>query len=163
MINKLRLPRGPILLCLLVCALRGVYSAELRPGLHAVFGNGNADFVATLQAIESPGNSWKPGKELLPVDLSECARKAKRYLLRQQPGIPSEVKLISAEIRPFIMSSFNREGEPQGPEENQKIAWYMVFTFSNALPDGRQLEDEDRTVGMMLDGTILEMVKRRKP
>jgi hypothetical protein len=163
MINQLRLPRGLILLCLLVCAWRGVYSAELKPGLHTVFGNGKADFVATLQAIESPRNSWNPGKEPLPVDMAECARKAKRHLLRQQPKIPSTVNLISAEIRAFTMTLFNREGKPLRPEENQKIAWYLVFTFSNALPDGRRLEDEDRTVGMMLDGTMLEMVQRRKP
>ena len=130
---------------------------------HTVFGNGNADFVATLQAIESPGNKWKPGKEPFPVDMAECARKAKRHLLRQQPAIPSTVNLISAEIRPFTMALVNREGKPLRLVENQKVAWYLVFTFSTALPDGRRLEDEDCTVGMLLDGTVLEMVKRRKP
>ena len=160
MVNQMRLPRFPILLSLLACAWAGVYSAELKPGLHAVFGIGNTDFVATLRAIESPRNRWKPGEEPLPVDMAECARKAKQHLLRQRPEIPSTANLLSAEIAPFTITLSNRAGKPQHSEKNQEIAWYLVFTFSNQLPNEKQAAWEDCTVGMMLNGTFLEPIKK---
>jgi hypothetical protein len=155
--------RNLAVLALFGCACVSSYAEDPKSGTFVVHRVGNIDFVTTLQRVESPANRWKPGEERLPVDVTEFARRAKQHLLRRRSDIPATVNVISAEIRPFTITTVSPNDASEGALKPQRVAWYLVFTFSRDLPDGKRLEWEDCTVGMMLDGTTLEMVERRKP
>jgi len=148
---------------LLVCAWASAYPEDRKSGMFPIFGEGDFEFITTLQTIESPANRWKPGEEPLPIDLTEFARKAKQHLLRRRPDIPAGVNLMSTELRPFAITTVSTNGVVDGASKPQKVAWYLVFNFSRDLPGGKRLEWQDCTAAMMLDGTILEMTKRKKP
>jgi hypothetical protein len=158
-----RVTRKLIVMILLACVGASVHSKDQKPVVYSVFGRRDADFVATLHTIESPANRWRAGEEPFPVDVAEFARRAKQHLLRRHPDISGTVNCISAEIAPFTMKTLASKDVPEEPSNRQRVAWYLVFTFSVWLPNGKQLDAEERTVGVMLDGTILEMVKRKTP
>lgn len=144
---------GSAIFFLVACTWPALHSADGDSRVIRIFGKGDTDFIASLQTVKSAANRWKPGEEPLPVDMADCARKAKQNLLSRHPGFPATVPLISAEIVPFT---------PDLRDEPPKVCWYLIFTFSNTLPNGRRIDWVDCTVGMMLDGTILKTAKQKK-
>lgn len=163
MINQLKLSSVLVVIWLLVASAYFGWAAEFNTESQIVFREGETEFFASLEVIHSPKNNWRPGNEPLPISLAECAKRAKERLLKQQPKVPVEVSLISAEVRPLILPSTNQHQKARPLQKPQSSAWYLVFTFSNVLPDGTRLDYGDCTIGMMFDGTILETVKRRQP
>lgn len=139
-----------IIFFIVACAWPTVHSADVGSRMIRVFGMEDTDFVASIQAVKSSANRWKPGEEPLPIDIADCARKAKLNLLSRRSELPATHPLLSAEIVPFT---------PDLPGEPQKVYWYLVFTFSNTLPSGGRLDWRDCTVGMMMDGTILKTAR----
>lgn len=156
-----RVKSNLIVLVLFACGCASLDAQDREPVMGCmVFGTLHADFMASRQTIESPANHWKPGQEPFPIDVGELARRAKQHLLRRRPDISGTVNWISTEIRPFTRKTFPSPDVPEATAKTETVAWYLVFIFSARLPNGMELDAEERTVGMMLDGTILVPVKR---
>jgi len=157
-----RFQRYLFVLLLLACLGAEFRSKDQKSLVHAVFGTVSADFVTNVQEIQSSANRWKPGEEPIPIDVAVFSERAKQHVLQRHPEL-STVTFISMEIAPFAVETLASKDVPAGPSKIQNVAWYIVFIFSVWLPNGEQLDIDERTVGMMLDGTILEMVKKKGP
>lgn len=150
------------LVLLIWTVTRIAVSSDAKQPTHLLFSMGKTDFVVPVHVLESPRNLWKPGKKNLPADLSEFGRKAKQHLLGHRPEIPTTVNLLTAEIRALGVMPRQLNGTPDVQTNSESEIWYLVFTFSNRMPDGKLLPWEDCTVGMMLDGSFVQTIKKGK-
>jgi len=148
-----------ILLCLGCAVLHCMVMGQHTNMLH-VFSAGNIQFFAGLETVRSPANSWAPGEQPLAVDFEKLTIAAKQHLVRRHGKSIASSSLRALDIRPFYFRNPATENERRRPGEKQRPAWYLVFQFSDVLADGRRLDLDECKVAMMLDGTILEMVKR---
>ena len=156
-----RVRRSVVSACLLLLGSIIVHAASMKEYTNTVLVCSRDDmgFFAGLETVRSPANRWTPSKEPFPVDLAKYTAIAKQQLIQQHGKRISATSLRSVDIRPFYMI----DQDLLVPKGGQQAAWYLVFAFSRFLPDGNILNPEDCYVGMMLDGTVLQMRRISRP
>lgn len=138
-----------------------VHAAQMKDYTNSVLicSRDAVEFFAGAETIKSPANRWTPSKEPFPVDLAKYTMIAKRQLILRHGNRISASSLRSVDIAPFYMTDLDL----LEPAERQRPVWYLVFAFSRILPDGTKLNPEDCYVGMMIDGTILQIRRASSP
>jgi hypothetical protein len=109
--------------------------------------------VVPATAFYDQANTWDPGVEEFPADVSVSAQRAKDYLV-QERGFGNNMFLVEVDIE--FARSIQRRSIHAKLTTRTHECWYMRFTFTGLT------RQESRTVGnvavvvMLLDGTIAQ-------
>ena len=132
---------------------------ESRPhsATELVYGVDSAEYFASISVLTSPANQWLPDKSPFPVIIAAFSGKAKSHLMERHNRLRT-IELNKLEYKTVGSPYF--KGYPS--ELPSAPVWYLVLEFRCISVDGVRLDRSDSTVVMMLDGTILRMVKKGK-